>query len=155
MQILHFYGCDILWKSTFFHQKFPLGGEVSENRNIWGIIAPIVALPEPKQPQTLPPKPEHPQTLPPKFEQPQTPFVETTMTMNKGSMTGDLQLQSPKLLVYSRQKNTQKVEHLMNPLQNHDFKPISGTQTSNPRVTSRGDDLNVPIALRKGTRSCT
>ena len=43
----------------------------------------------------------------------------------------------------------------MNLLQNHEFKPISGTQTSNPRVTSRGDDLNVPIALRKGTRSCT
>lgn len=47
------------------------------------------------------------------------------------------------------------MEHLKNLLQNHEFEPILGTQTSNPRVTSEDDDLTVPITLRQGTRSCT
>ena len=101
-------------------------------------------------------KPEQPQTLLPEPKQPQTPFAEPTMTMNKGSMTGrELQLQSLEPIVYSRWKNTQKVEHLTDLLQNHESELISGAQTSNLHVTSRGDDLNVPMALRKGTWSCT
>ena len=75
--------------------------------------------------------------------------------MNKGSMTrGDLELQSPRPLVYLRQKNIQKAEHLMDLLQNHESEPISSTQISNPHFTFGGDDLNVPITLEKGTQSC-
>ena len=47
------------------------------------------------------------------------------------------------------------MEHLIDLLQNHEYEPISGTQTSNPHVISRDSDHNVLIALRKGTRSCT
>lgn len=75
--------------------------------------------------------------------------------MNKGSITGgDLELQSPQPLVYSKQKNIQKAEHLIDLLQNHESEPISRIQTSNPHFTFGGDDLNVPITLEKGTQSC-
>ena len=145
----------------FFTKNFPQGERVSEDGNIWDVINPIsVPPPEPKQPQTpkleqpqpQTPELEQPQTLPPELEQLQTPSVEPTMTINKGSMTsGDSQLQSLEPIVYSRQKNTQKADHLTSLLQNHESKLISVTQTFNPHVTFGGDNLNVPIALRKGT----
>ena len=74
----------------FFTKNFSRGESVSEDRNIWDVVAPIFALPlEPEQPQT--PKLEQPQTLPPNPKQPQTPSPKPTMTINKGSMIeGDL-----------------------------------------------------------------
>ena len=47
------------------------------------------------------------------------------------------------------------MEHLIDLLQNHEYEPVSGTQTSNPHVISRNGDLNVPITLRKRTQSRT
>ena len=65
---------------------------------------------------------------------------------------GDLQKQ-PKLRVYSRRNNSRKVEVPVNSQPCQKFEPDPGIQfsTSEPEIV----DLDIPIALRKGVRSCT
>ena len=65
---------------------------------------------------------------------------------------GDTQ-QRPELRVYTRRKNNQVEENLMDTEQGHESKLNTSTQSLG--VSPVIDDLDIPITLRKGVRSST
>lgn len=93
--------------------------------------------------------PESTKISPPVID-PISPVLET-----RGDSTLSISKQ-PELQVYSRKKKSQANKEIMNPTHSHEDEPMVESHSPNESGKfSHIPDLDMPIALRKGVRSCT
>lgn len=146
---------DVTFFENYAFYKHEIQGENVSESHIWDTI-PSIYIPPPSIVQTV-----NPQLIDPSTSQVIENQFENT---SNPSMTNDPQQEPKELRVYQRRKNSDKEikdsthleDHHESELDPHPPEIHSGL--SNPsydNLSHINDDSNVPIALRKGVRTCT
>ena len=138
------------FENQSFYPKKPLQGEIRNEAVSWdptpSPILPLLADPilSPSNNPTIPtaPPPLADQTHEPT---PGTNDLESAMNINN-SNKGEDSHQQPELHVYSRRNTSRRIQNVVDP---------QSYQESDPNSSPEVSDLDCPIALRKGVRSCT
>ena len=84
-----------------------------------------------------------------------TPILENNIPIGSLDNESGQTQQQPEVYVYSWRNIPKRGESPVNLQQRQESKPNSGTLPQESNLTPEINDLDIPIALRKGVRSCT